>query len=941
MGSYLRVGHLNARSLFAHLNEVRHVISSHNFDIFAVSETHLDNTIPDDYMMIDGYDFIRYDRNRDGGGVGIYLRSCFKFNVLEMGVEIEQIWIRITLRGANIALGVVYKPPSSSYVNFINAFETTVSHILPTVDDIFCLGDFNIDLLKPDTIEARRVTAALDGLGLHQVVNHATRITEDTATMIDYILTTDPRRVSDVSVSPISSEVSDHDLIYCEIRYLSKKPPPRYKTARDFKHLNYTRFSDDLKSIPWNNIYDIDDIDGKVTFLNNNIIALLDIHAPFKTYKITKKYAPWLTDTLREMMRLRDDALKRCRRTKTHVDWQNYKDLRNIVSTAVKREKKAYYNTKINSCPSNLLWSHLKTVNLVPSKNAMLPHQLSDVEQINNNFVQSVPRLPLNNALELFYNSNIKSNVTSFLNFVEVSEIQVLSIISSIKSKATGHDGIGISTISLCIPHILTHLTHVINFCIRHSVFPEGWKKAHVIPIPKTSKPNSYGDIRPISILPTLSKVLEKILQKQLDDHLLKNKIIPATQSGFRRGYSCCTSLLNITDDIFAATDQGKLTMLILLDYSKAFDTLNHDLLKSILHYIGTSDGALALLSCFLNNRSQAVAYCGRRSSFKGLACGVPQGSILAPTLFSTYISSFASICVSCTSHYYADDSQLLLSFYPSESEQAVAAVNFDLAKIYEVSTQHCLILNGSKSVFVLFGRKKDRIAFQRLNYRIEINAEGISQQSAVKNLGLTMDEDLRFTKHISNCLKKAYFGLRTIYQHRQYLSRRNKIKLCETLVLSHLNYCDVVYNSSIYSADIGRIQKLQNGCLRLIFGIRKYSHISHTFYDINWLNMLNRRRLHAATLFFKVISHKAPQYLYQRITFRSDVHTLNLRFRGTLTPPSHKTELYKRSFSYTITKCMNSISVSTNHKCPSKFKKDYFSFLISEQFSGQPPPAS
>lgn len=934
MGSYLRVGHLNVRSLFAHLNEVKYIVSSHNFDVFAVGETHLDDTIPDNFIALDGYDLVRYDRNRDGGGVGIYLRSCFKYAILVLGEEIEQVWIRLTLRGVNIALGVVYRPPKSRYSDFINVFETTVSHIIPSVDDVFCVGDFNIDLLRPDTVEARRVAAALDGLGLHQVIDHATRITDDTATLIDYILTTDIQRVSDVSISSIPSEVSDHELIHCKVKYLSKKPPPCYKTARDFKHLNYTRFSDDLKSIPWNNIYDLHDIDSKITFLNRNIIALLDIHAPVKTFKITKQYAPWLTDTLREMMRLRDDAFKYYRRTKRQVDWQNYKNLRNIVSTAVKREKKAYYNTTVGSCPSNLLWSHLKSVNLIPSKITKLPHDLSDVEKINSHFIQSVPQLPFNNALEMFYNSNVKNSITSFLNFTEVTEIQVLNIISSMKSKATGHDGINISTISLCVPHILPHLTHVVNFCIKNSVFPEEWKKAYVVPVPKTSKPNSYSHIRPISILPTFSKILEKILHKQLDEHLIRNEIIPATQSGFRRGYSCCTSLLNITDDIFAASDQGKLTMLILLDYSKAFDTLNHNLLKSILHYTGSSDNALKLLSNFLNNRSQSVTYCGKISSFKNLTCGVPQGSILAPLLFSIYISSFASICDSCTPHYYADDCQLLLSFYPSEAEQAIAAVNSDLAKIYEVSTQHCLVLNGSKSTFILFGRKRDRTEFQQQKFRLEVNAEAINHASTVNNLGLIMDEDLRFTKHISNCLKKAYLGLRTIYHHRQFLNKNNKIKLCEALVLSHLNYCDVVYGSSIYSSDVGRIQKLQNGCLRLIFGIRKYEHISHTFRDINWLNMLNRRRLHAATLFFKVLSHKAPQYLYKRIKFRSDVHTLNLRFRGSLTPPLHKTELYKRSFSYCITKCMNNLPVSTNRKSLSRFRGDYYSYLISEQLS-------
>lgn len=151
-------------------------------------------------------------------------------------------------------------------------------------------------------------------------------------------------------------------------------------------------------------------------------------------------------------------------------------------------------------------------------------------------------------------------------------------------------------------------------------------------------------------------------------------------------------------------------------------------------------------------------------------------------------------------------------------------------------------------------------------------------------------------------------------------------------MVLSPLNYCDVVYGSSIYNSDANRIQRLQNSCLRLIFGVRKYDHISHKLREVSWLNMSNRRKLHAVTLYFKVLTYKAPQYLYKKIEFRSDVHNLNIRFKGTLTPPLHKTEMFKRSFSYNITRCINSSPVGVGHRSVLKFRRDFFSYLLSEQ---------
>lgn len=224
------------------------------------------------------------------------------------------------------------------------------------------------------------------------------------------------------------------------------------------------------------------------------------------------------------------------------------------------------------------------------------------------------------------------------------------------------------------------------------------------------------------------------------------------------------------------------------------------------------------------------------------------------------------------------------------------------------MSSKHCLQLNASKSATILFGRKGDRDRFLLNNHSVFINNEKIPYYDSVKNLGMIMDKDLRFTKHISTCLQKAYLMLRFIYQNREYLSRQQKKMLCESLVLSKLNYGDAVYGPCLNSVDIFRIQKLQNSCLRLIFGIRKFERISHTLQTAEWLNMKNRRFLHSAALYSKVITNKIPPYLFNKITYRSDVHNINIRFKGNLTPPMHATEIFKRSFSFNIVCCLNNL---------------------------------
>lgn len=325
--------------------------------------------------------------------------------------------------------------------------------------------------------------------------------------------------------------------------------------------------------------------------------------------------------------------------------------------------------------------------------------------------------------------------------------------------------------------------------------------------------------------------------------------------------------------------------------------------------------------------------YGGTQSTFLEVHNGVPQGSIVSPLLFSTYIALFPSVFVSCKQHYYADDVQLYLSFYPSESLQAVTAMNFDLNGLNQFSANHSLKLNPQKTTAIVLGRRNDREYFiNNYSHQLHINNNIITFTSIVKDLGLYIDQDLRFSYHVSQTLKKAYLNLRLIYQNRHFLNRKIRAMLCDSLVLSHSNYCDTVYGPCLTVLDSNRLQRLQNACLRLIYGIRKFEHISHKLNEIGWLNMQQRRRLHSACQFFSIISQKTPPYLYNKIRFRCDVHNINVRFRGKLTIPTHSTEAFKRSFSYNVSRCLNELPIDYLKQ---KLSKRTFKYIVLESIRG------
>lgn len=419
--------------------------------------------------------------------------------------------------------------------------------------------------------------------------------------------------------------------------------------------------------------------------------------------------------------------------------------------------------------------------------------------------------------------------------------------------------------LSLILPHLSEYLTYIINTCLSQNVFPSMWKRAHVIPIPKNNNPTDYCHFRPISILPTISKILEKIVANQLKLFLTKKQILPAIQSGFRANHSTTTALLNVTDDIYRATDQNMSTILVLLDFSKAFDTLNHLILCKKLRHFGLSHYAVLFIENYLSNRCQRVTVNGNLSNLKYSSRGVPQGSVLGPLLFSIYTADFNRNLTNCNIHQYADDTQIYFSFFPHDFNNAVNTINLDLEQISIVSKAHGLILNETKTEVLLFGKNRKDLA-KNSTFKILINNQILEFNDHCKNLGILLDVDLRFNKHSSNLIQKSYYKLKALYMHKDILTPELKLKLCDTLILSSLSYCDTVYWPALLKKDQESLQNIQNSCLRFSLNIRKFDHISHRFHETNWLNLNERYQLHMACLVYNLNKNGEPLYLFEKM---------------------------------------------------------------------------
>ena len=517
--------------------------------------------------------------------------------------------------------------------------------------------------------------------------------------------------------------------------------------------------------------------------------------------------------------------------------------------------------------------------------------------------------------------------------FSEVTGLDVVRAVKSIKTNATGVDDISAFFIKASIEHTADILADIINASFENNFFPSRWKQAIVKPIPKISNPLQASDFRPISLLSAFSKIAEKIAAKQMLEFLREHKLLDKLQSAYKIAHSTVTALLTVSDDIYKALDDSEMVLLTLLDYSKAFDTANHRLILAKLKFFGFQENALSWITSYLSDRSQMVRT-DTDSDWEFIKNGVPQGSILGPLLFTVLVSDISDHIPSGSYHTYADDVQWFLNFKCTESIKTFETANAVMENIVDFSKNNFLKLNTDKTKYIIIGSKGNLKKLAEVPLPpLVVNGDIIERKTDVKNLGIIFDENLFWTNYINSIVSKAYGRLKQAYKFRNFLSMESRFKIIETYVLSLFNYGDVLYNNiSVRLAN--KIQRVQNSCMRFVYGLRKYDHISHCFEINKTLNMENRRKIHSLVLMHKISLGLAPEYLSEKIIRHSDLHAYNTRARENLAVPRVNSALRTNTFFISIPKLYNDVLTFLNANEESKISLNTFKEKCKKYFT-------
>ena len=506
--------------------------------------------------------------------------------------------------------------------------------------------------------------------------------------------------------------------------------------------------------------------------------------------------------------------------------------------------------------------------------------------------------------------------------------------------KATGLDSIGPRLLKIAPNVLAPSITYIINRSIESGIFPCIWKNAKVNPIFKSGDKDNVNNYRPISILPTLPKIIEKWIEKNLMLYLDKYTLLHKNQSGFRKNHSTESALILMTDTWLKAINEGKLVGSAMIDFRKAFDLVDHQLLLKKLRIYKFSESTLLWFKSYLNNRTQQVVINNLNSTSGDVVCGVPQGSILGPILFLLFINdlplSLQNLPVSVD--LYADDTTL----YSIALDKCSLETNLQnaLNSVHIWCLENGMTINTDKTKLMLIASRQKRNSLIESDLNITFNDRELKNSNNEKILGVHVDQNLVWNSHFQYVCKKIASNLWLLSQIRIYLNEQHRRLYYNAYIKPHIEYCCVVWGNSS-NLNAYKIEKMQRRACKLILG-KDYTTLVDARNQLDILSFEESISFNKAKVMFKIATNAAPIYLTDLFQMRGDMQNLNssqLNLRSTSNRnfliPKPKINLFKNSLSYSGALVWNSIPLwIKNSDTIQSFSKNCLQWMKSGSMS-------
>lgn len=945
----LNMVHVNCRSLKHNFSSFSSFIDNfgNSLMISAVTETWLNDIIADLYQ-VEGYVFVYKNRKTKLGGVGMYINSNYEFRVIDdlskTTPYIECIFIELSVaRIGKFIIGCVYRPPNSDIVSFNNEIRNILNNIsIMKIPNVAILGDFNIDVLKYDSnSSAKSFIELMLSHSLVPVIKKPTRLQNSSCTLIDNIFVNCIDK--DLSAAVIFNDISDHFPIgLCIQRPCKTYIDPKTKSCRIINENCIQNFMCDVYECDWSQLYTF--IDSKLDinycydYFNSKVAYMFNKNFPMVTkinyFKTIRN--PWMTYLLVKSCHKKSKLYKQYKKNPNSNKKIKFVKYRNTLKKILLTAEKNYYADKIRVAMGNqiLTWKAINSIIKCSNNNSPIKtfttdnKQTTDKKLIANKFNEYFANIGKNLAKDI---PSISNNFASYLNkgymnsffLLPTDDIEIRNIISSMKNtKSCGVDQIPTSVIKSVSELISTPLSKLINLSFNSGSFPDLLKIAKVCPIFKNGDKKLLSNYRPISILPNFAKIFEKAMYNRLCEFLEKFNMLTECQFGFRKSYSTSIPLLNMYDCISDVMDKGYIPIGIFIDLSKAFDTLDHNILLYKLNHYGVRGQALDWFRSYLTNRVQYTLFEGVLSDSVELSCGVPQGSILGPLLFLLYVNDIVNSSNIMKFWLFADDTNLF--YYSKHINELIHTVNTELNRLFLWFCANKLSLNIKKTTFMVFGNKSVNMP---INLDVKINNIVISRTTSTKFLGIIFDDKLKFSDHVNYVSLQLAKSIGIINKVKYILPKSILLSLYYTLVYPHLLYGNIVWGNTC-SAILHKLVVLQNKIVRIINKSGYLAPTANLYKELKIIKIYDINKCQTLCFMFKLLNNLLPSccanFLPDKISC-----VYSIRNNNYFNVPACRTLVRERSFAITGPKLWNNLTQSLKSQVHlNSFKKLLYASL-------------
>lgn len=820
----------------------------YKFDVIVLGETKLKKTFPKSIYNLKGYDMYVSCRTSSknskgkligGGGLIIYVKKEITITKHEThSSTFEKISFDINHNEQRLKLITYYRPPESQKLKNIKEFMNDVeTEISDDNERIMLIGDINIDISE-NCRNARDYNNLITGYDMKLLNNQVTR--DVSGKIIDHVSVnfSDSCNFSVHTIS-LDKNFTDHNMIVTTIEdmcLIKKESEIKTYDFVDYEKLvNIIHESQEINDIL--NCTDVNVIAQRLTKSTYDAIQSCT-----KTFKIKTnnnlKLIPWLNKRIKKIQNKKNKIRKKMKKNDTCLNTKKqYKDISLKLKKAIKTEEKKFCFKNLMVKDPKQLWRNLNSI-LGRSSNDRIT-SVSDrsgklivnkgelAENFNHYFIDSIEETvsSMPESRKSFQFSSIQKS----MGLDNTDEVEVINAINSLKNVSPGIDGIKPKILKILKYELARPLCHLINLMFESGIYPDMYKTAIVVPINKSGKKNDIKDYRPVSILTSFNKVIEKILYRRIMSFISANNLIFNRQYGFREGSNTETAAVELINDIRQKLDQKKKVSLIMLDVSKAFDSVNTQQLLSSLERSGIRGKVLSLIKSYLTNRKQVVKVGNHISQAQKIKHGVVQGGTLGSLLFLIFINEISQLSINGTLYLYADDALVLNAH--DKNEKIDNVVKNDVSKIVEFLNSKRLAINENKTTYMIIHSPYQKISD---NDEIVINDRFIMKRSrTAKYLGLVLDENLKFDEHCKILESKLTSSAAMLWKMRKKLPVYIKKKVYHTLFESHLLYMNIIWGTACDNV-LKPLQTIQNRALRSVFNLDSKSsrvdmYLNHT----------------------------------------------------------------------------------------------------------------